>query len=593
MSKSGMAKHSLSAFNEKSAIRLLEDFLEQKHTIATFFKQNDRTPNYDGSFELVGADNAPTKQFIVQIKKVENLVPNVKGSNKGCYVYEMDTSFLYYVKEKVTESPAIYFVVDIMMNNIFWLYLSDELLMKLNFEGKERISYPFKDTDIVTDIDVFVGSLNHIVKQRNTLFLQKTPEQIAEMQDALDYINCLMENDFIKIKEEVFPNLWRFGIKYTPGETISMTANDCTMTSETTAMFALYPQIKGQADTGLKEYSGNISNYFNYFDMIGKTSVMEYTQDSLHKIVKAYFENGIPSAQLPDIMIFEKIDSFVRRLQRFYNFKMHKGKMLVDDLYKTYVLLIRYIQHIILDVEVDDNEIDIKKDIISRYNRGEKNYFDIFHCGSEIVECYKAFCEKYENEEKVGFKPDLMFHIIPRYQVEAFVDIAELKNRKVKYYSPVWTYNYYELTQLSADEFIEKINEICEKWFSELPNTYNEFFDILFEKNKYRFKGKFEYCNEYVSNGRCGPWFSTIVREYKSNIFEIINKQGCSKGFSDEDNKNGLLYVRKGVLIERFLQRKKLFYDSVRCLLYQGICKELGFESRGLSFDGMNYRLFR
>ena len=145
----GMARHATSAFNEKAATRMLSDFLEQNHTIATFFKENDRTPNYDGSFELVGEDDAPTKQFIVQIKKVENLVPNVKGANKGKYVYDLDTSFLYYVKEKVTESPAIYFVVDIATKNIFWLYLSDELLMRLDFEGKEHLSYPFSDTDIV------------------------------------------------------------------------------------------------------------------------------------------------------------------------------------------------------------------------------------------------------------------------------------------------------------------------------------------------------------------------------------------------------------------------------------------------------------
>lgn len=135
MGKAGMAKHSVSAFNEKSATRMLADFLEQKHTVSTFFKENDRTPNYDGTFELIGKDEAPTKQFIVQIKKVENLSPNVRGKNKDCYVYELDTSFLYYVKEKVTESPAIYFVVD-----------------------------------IVTDIDSFVRILNQIAEKRNAIF---------------------------------------------------------------------------------------------------------------------------------------------------------------------------------------------------------------------------------------------------------------------------------------------------------------------------------------------------------------------------------------------------------------------------------------
>lgn len=587
-----MAKHSVSAFNEKNATRILSDFLEQKHTIATFFKENDRTPNYDGSFELVGKDDTPTKQFIVQIKKVENLTPNVKGNNKNCYMYELDTSFLYYVKEKVTESPAIYFVVDIVTNNIFWLYLSDELLMNLEFEGKERISYPFQEIDIVSDIDAFVQILNQIAAKRNTLFLQKTPEQIAEMQDALDYINRLMENDFMKIKEDMFPNLWRFGIRYTPGETMSITTHGQTITSETTAMFALYPQIKGEADTGLKEYSGNQTNYFNHFDMFGKTTPMKYTRDSLHEIIKSYFENEMPAARLTNIMLFERIDSFVCQLQRFYNFDIDNQKILVDDLYRAYVLLIRYIQHVVLDAEVDENEVNIKAEIIARFNRGERNFFDIFRCGVKVVECFKLFCKKHESEEKTGFKPDLMFKVIPKYQIEAFVDVAELKNRKVEYYKPVWHYNYFELTKSDADDFMKKINEICEEWFSELPSVYNSFYDTLFENNKYRFSRKFEYCNKYFSNGRSGPWFSSVVREYDSKAFSVVYNPECSKTFNEEDKNNGLLSIHSGFLIERFLQRKKLFYDSVRCLLYQGICEELGYETRGLSFDGISYKLF-
>ena len=69
MRKPGMAKHSESAFGEADAIRILEEKLEQNKTIKTFFKENDRTPNYDGVFELVGTSGDPKKQFIVQIKK--------------------------------------------------------------------------------------------------------------------------------------------------------------------------------------------------------------------------------------------------------------------------------------------------------------------------------------------------------------------------------------------------------------------------------------------------------------------------------------------------------------------------------------------
>lgn len=122
----GMAKHSESSFNESDAIRLLSEFLESTHRIKTFFKENDKTPNYDGSFELVTKTGEPKKQFIVQIKKTASLKQSESGKNVGKYVYSLETSFLYYVKEKVTESPAIYFVVDIESNRIF--YISESIL---------------------------------------------------------------------------------------------------------------------------------------------------------------------------------------------------------------------------------------------------------------------------------------------------------------------------------------------------------------------------------------------------------------------------------------------------------------------------------
>lgn len=53
MSNSMISKHSKSAFDESESIRILEELLESTREIKTFFSENDRTPNYDGTFELV------------------------------------------------------------------------------------------------------------------------------------------------------------------------------------------------------------------------------------------------------------------------------------------------------------------------------------------------------------------------------------------------------------------------------------------------------------------------------------------------------------------------------------------------------------
>ncbi len=98
-----MAQHSNTSFIEKEAIRILSSFIEEKRMAKTFFNENDKTPNYDGFFEILSTKHLgkiPKKQFIVQIKGTENLKYILTGVNKGKYKYLLDTKFLYYVKEK-------------------------------------------------------------------------------------------------------------------------------------------------------------------------------------------------------------------------------------------------------------------------------------------------------------------------------------------------------------------------------------------------------------------------------------------------------------------------------------------------------------
>ena len=78
MRKTRMATHSTTAFDESEEVRILSGVLESKRKIKTFFKENDRTPNHDGNFEITNDDQTPKKQFIVQIKKIENF-------SKMCY----------------------------------------------------------------------------------------------------------------------------------------------------------------------------------------------------------------------------------------------------------------------------------------------------------------------------------------------------------------------------------------------------------------------------------------------------------------------------------------------------------------------------
>lgn len=587
----GMARHSESAFNEGSANRLLADFLEQKRTIKTFFKENDRTPNYDGTFELVSHDGTPTKQFIVQIKKVENLTPNVKGQNKGNYMYSLETNFLYYVKAKVTESPAIYFIVDVATRNIFWLYLSDELLMNMGFEGTAELYYPLTEADKITDIDVFTSKLNQIAASRNTLFLQKTPEQIAEMQDALDFINQIMDNDFQKIKEAVFPNLWRFGIRHSHSNACSITAGGQTIVAEDTALFALYPQIKGVVDTGLQEYSGLGGQYFNHWDLNGKTTPMMYVRNSLQKILKAYFENGIPIEFLPDIVLQEKLNWFVQKISGFYDLETDNGQIKMSSLYRSCCLLIKYTQHIIFDDVSDQNELFLKTEYTGIFSRYGRRRINMFEYPSKAIPGFKNYCATFPSNKPVGFATG-MFGIIKKEIIEAFVIINELERRNVQYFLPVWDYDYISLVRGDPNVFESKMEEVCIKWLKELPSIYNQTYTSLFEKNKYRFTGRYVYKNEYSEGGYGRHWLSSIVLHYASNDFRIEHDPNCSSDIEQFKEKEGLLLISESGFVERFLQRQTPFYDAIHCLMYQGICLALDFKCKGLTIDGYSSHLF-
>ena len=408
----GMSIHSIESFNETDAVNLLKQTLESNRTIKTFFGENDRTPNHDGFFELIDQKLAPRKQFIVQIKKTKKLTPNVRGVNKGKYVYRLKTNFLKYVKQKVTESPAIYFVVDIESKHIFWLYLSDEVLMNMDFEGRDKISYAFSESNILSDISSFTLVLNKIVQYRNRLFLDKSKEEIAKMQDAVDYLNQYLDHDLNAIKESVFLNLWRFGIKCSDDPGISIGIGQEKKMIECSSAVALYPQIKGTNDSGIQEYLMGNDNYFNHLTLGGKVNLSEYSKETLHRIVILFFEKGIPAKYLPNVVLFEIINVFIQKSNIFFE-SYGSSDLSVKEVKKRYMLLGKYVQHILSSPSISDAEKVVKRSILFQTQRGNTSFFDITS-HRELVQLFSDYCKTVQ-EKDLFFSPEIyiyIFHMI-------------------------------------------------------------------------------------------------------------------------------------------------------------------------------------
>lgn len=573
-----MSTHSIESFNETDAVFFLSSVLESKHSIKTFFGANDKTPNHDGYFELIGEDSCPKKQFIVQIKKVENLTQNIKGANKGKYVYELKTNFLYYVKAKVTENPAIYFVVDISMRRIFWLYLSDEVLMQLNFEGHEKVSYAFSDANILIDINQFTQQLDRIASRRNMLLVNKPPEAIAKMQDAADYINQLLDHDLRVIKETMFPKLWRFGIKYSNTPDLAIGVNGGLFTPPVSSLMALYPQMKGIPDTGIREYYHEKTDLFNHFVLGGEGDPIEYSKHTLHQIIKSFFENGIPMKYLPDIVLKELISVFIEESNPLFEDAPYSEYLSIDEIERRFMLLARYIQNILLNPVRDQAECQIKDMIARRYYGGERNFCNMagYCLSSGGKKAFRAFCKRNRTANNT-FSPKL-FDIMQREYIQYFCMIDELRKRSILSVAPVWNYNWIELRQLPKEVFEKAVNDIIDYWFTNLTVLYEETYRKMFDTTKFHISGRYIYKNSYSRHGQALANISSVVYHFPSSTFEIISEKKNEITPFSEGKPLEPYSTCRGILFDGFIDRKKLFFDGLSCLLYQGICEKLEFK---------------
>ena len=578
----GMAKHSISSFDEADAIRILSDVLESTHKIKTFFKENDRTPNHDGNFELVAQNGEPKKQFIVQIKKTKELQKCRSGKNKGKYVYSLETPFLYYVKEKVTESPAIYFVVDIETNRIFYIYLSDEVLMNLDFEGKEKVTYAFSEQQILSDVELFYKELVKIADSRNRGFVLRSAEEIAELQEAADYINDLFNGDLKRIKETCFPDLWRFGIGFSQTENLKIghkgrNGEEVIVHQPQTAnMFGLLPQFKGRRNQEIGDFQWN--NLGTIIDCVGNRKPIDYAKDSVHNIVQRFCQNP-PSKLLPTIVLEEKVYRHAYGISTL--FKEKKDYLDVDDIYRKMNAVFTYLDLIFFQRHEDSENEKQFKQMVGNLLKIHPNCIDLQNplMMGVIVEDLNKFCEE---NNRIKYNVQNVFSLLTLNTIILFVDLLELKERDITIIDSQWKGLYKAIN----DDDALSVESICDKWVSQLPNVYYEFYRNVFSRNnEYRYECKAEYFikreHSAITDGMA---YYIMIDKYKSEEDSIC----ITKSVKEEDdnivngNNNSDNY-RLNMNLFNLACDKRLLYDGIRCWLYQGISNRLGFKPEGIA----------
>ena len=220
-------------FKESDGNAILKLILESHKNIYCHFNELDKTPNFDGSFDILDVQqhmSIPLGKFEVQIKTLNHEYTN-SNTRENCskYKYSCDTKIFNAVKEAITLNPCILFMVDVTRKKAFFKYVSLEFVLSLKLENEESKMIYFNDADEITDIDSFYKMVRQIYTDRK-LELSKgeknllitndklTSEELSMLQEESDYLNDIFNRELKFIKERLFPDVWKFGIAYLKDE---------------------------------------------------------------------------------------------------------------------------------------------------------------------------------------------------------------------------------------------------------------------------------------------------------------------------------------------------------------------------------------
>lgn len=320
MKKPIMKKENLKSYVEENGMMILKTKLESTKRLKAYFNQNDKTPIFDGYFNFLDDEQHILKKIEVQIKSHEKIRIITKGKNKNKFKYEFDTAVLNAIRYKITNNPTIYFVIDCECARCYFKLIDKEFLVNLHYDiSKTKTTYYFNKNDVIEDIDKFVDYIGKIYVETLDNSNFKSIEEIKAIQIAMnDFYSKL--NDLSFIKDAIWPNLWKFGIRCSndikfdfvnskAGEKIGSNPN----------VFAIFPIQLGSEEKEIRDYMPNNENLFTHFDFIGEQTLEGYLNDCLSKILNIYFDGELSIKIMPNICLDELIFSILDEMSKTNN----------------------------------------------------------------------------------------------------------------------------------------------------------------------------------------------------------------------------------------------------------------------------------
>ena len=264
-------------------------------------KKEDKTPNYDGTLELLDDDSKPVKIFFVQNKSVEQISKNVYDE----VYYDFETNFLNYIQSNVTNDIGIYFVIDISNEQVYYKIINKIKDEDLSFEGKKTVRYYFKANEILSDPELFWEKLYGLKESEKTIYQLYDKETIRDLQERCEYINNLFLIDLAFIKKALFHDIWKFGIKFSQNENHKG--------------FRLVALNKGDNDESIRRIKGNLFDNLGRDELLAvynfpssKDDARNFQDKVINKFIIEFFDNHCYLSFLPREALVEKISYYFR-----------------------------------------------------------------------------------------------------------------------------------------------------------------------------------------------------------------------------------------------------------------------------------------
>ena len=587
-----MAIHYESSFGESYSLRILSSKLEEIKTIKTMFGELDRIPNHDGYFELINTiNNEPKKQFIVQIKHVNG------KSTQSTWSYDFPTEFLHYVKKKVTENPAIVFIVDIKSRSIYWKYLSDDFLMNLNFENKKKVRLHFDKNEYLDDIQMFTAKLLEITTNRNRLFIYKSAKEIEEIQSAIEWLNDSL-NSIPMIKKALYPNLWRFGLA-TSKSSISMESvnsnieNHFFMKNESAQSFSIYPQIKGKPDTGIRDFDKVEQPSFVTFDLTSLTTPLIYVKNCFEKMLENYFDyfpldfSNVEEDIISEVL-FCFLDKYAKANKKYSKFGLNAtyslNEVAIETVKGYFTHTMIYTQSLFVEHKTNIDRT-IYSMILNHLGPMHSDHADILSFVSTLPN------NSFIQYEKIDYQYNQqILTLISSDYLAFYYALLEAEKRGMIFATRVWPSKEEMLidSQINGDlvlsllpRFVEKTGEIYNKYFTKQFTDYNlmlcKKIEVNFGKEIPGNFWKHKYVAYWYDNDKLSIRYNNKISiDYKKNLELKDTIKGSMIGWGIDD------YLLTGLPM----------YLGLKSFIYQGFCHKFDVKCKGILLNNYRSHLF-